>query len=147
MIRGASKSRPPSCLVSGPNPRFGEVAPFDRPLAPNLRPPVGRPPAPAPAVGPSDYHKLPQIRHSKRGRLSTTQVIAHSMEIRQMPEFGEHDRLTQTLAKRCPQCECTKPLTDFAPDHSKSNGLKSHCRKCDARVHRERYTSRVTPYD
>ena len=42
-----------------------------------------------------------------------------------------------TATKRCPHCALLKPLTKFARDSSKSDGVTSWCKECRARKRRQ----------
>lgn len=45
--------------------------------------------------------------------------------------------------KLCPRCSPAKPLTEFGPDRRTSDGHRSTCRRCVARLRREARTAQV----
>lgn len=48
------------------------------------------------------------------------------------------------LRKRCPKCECTKPLTDFHKSRASKDGRQGRCKECERARRKERYHTEWT---
>lgn len=49
--------------------------------------------------------------------------------------------LGRIAVKRCSSCWVTKPLSEFSDDCTKTCGMRSDCRKCEAKARAMRATS------